>query len=104
MPGRQRGPGGLRGRRQAHPGLTAWQEPQWFFHCGDGAAFLGVVGEPNSLLTPMHWRRFGRRQPVGAGCRTKPSSTSARWTRTISRRRIFRCWSSAARFAHSGCP
>lgn len=21
------------------PGFEAWQEPQWFFHCGDGAAF-----------------------------------------------------------------
>ncbi|MET9293636.1 CbrC family protein [Streptomyces sp. NPDC003077] len=26
------------------PGFSAWQEPQWFFHCGDGAAFLGCVG------------------------------------------------------------
>ncbi|MET9535060.1 MULTISPECIES: CbrC family protein [unclassified Streptomyces] len=26
------------------PGFEAWQEPQWFFHCGDGAAFLGLVG------------------------------------------------------------
>lgn len=26
------------------PSFSAWQEPQWFFHCGDGAAFLGRVG------------------------------------------------------------
>ncbi|MGW8333016.1 CbrC family protein [Streptomyces sp. NPDC055897] len=29
---------------QRTPSFTAWQEPQWFFHCGDGAAFLGLVG------------------------------------------------------------
>ncbi|MFC9670662.1 CbrC family protein [Streptomyces sp. NPDC056949] len=26
------------------PGFSARQETQWFFHCGDGAAFLGRVG------------------------------------------------------------
>ncbi|MEV6704098.1 CbrC family protein [Streptomyces sp. NPDC051453] len=26
------------------PGFAAWQETQRFFHCGDGAAFLGRVG------------------------------------------------------------
>ncbi|MEC4016343.1 CbrC family protein [Streptomyces sp. H27-D2] len=26
------------------PGFSAWQDPRWFFHCGDGAAFLGAVG------------------------------------------------------------
>jgi uncharacterized protein CbrC (UPF0167 family) len=26
------------------PGFQAWQEPAWFFHCGDGAAFLGAAG------------------------------------------------------------
>ncbi|MFE6152187.1 CbrC family protein [Streptomyces sp. NPDC057889] len=25
------------------PGFAAWQETQWLFHCGDGAAFLGRV-------------------------------------------------------------
>ncbi|UJB46280.1 CbrC family protein [Streptomyces sp. A1-5] len=32
---------GIAGRT---PGFPGWQEPQWFFHCGDGAAFLGAVG------------------------------------------------------------
>jgi uncharacterized protein CbrC (UPF0167 family) len=26
------------------PGVIAWQEGQWFFHCGDGAVYLGPVG------------------------------------------------------------
>ncbi|WP_369780629.1 CbrC family protein [Streptomyces sp. R33] len=26
------------------PGFPASQEPQWFFHCGEGAAYLGRVG------------------------------------------------------------
>jgi uncharacterized protein CbrC (UPF0167 family) len=26
------------------PGITAWQEAQWFFHCNDGAVYLGPVG------------------------------------------------------------
>lgn len=26
------------------PGFTAWQEPHWLFHCGDGAAFVGLAG------------------------------------------------------------
>jgi uncharacterized protein CbrC (UPF0167 family) len=25
------------------PGFLAWQDPQWMFHCGDGAAYLGMV-------------------------------------------------------------
>jgi uncharacterized protein CbrC (UPF0167 family) len=26
------------------PGFSGWQQEQWLFHCGDAAAFLGVVG------------------------------------------------------------
>lgn len=26
------------------PGFSAWQDPQWLLHCGDGAAFLGRAG------------------------------------------------------------
>lgn len=26
------------------PGFSAWQQEEWMFHCGDGAAFLGRVG------------------------------------------------------------
>ncbi|MGW7255060.1 CbrC family protein [Streptomyces sp. NPDC054834] len=26
------------------PGFSAWQDPQWLLHCGDGAAFLGLAG------------------------------------------------------------
>lgn len=28
---------------QRTPGFHAWQDPQWMFHCGDGAVFLGAV-------------------------------------------------------------
>jgi uncharacterized protein CbrC (UPF0167 family) len=26
------------------PGFSGWQQEHWLYHCGDGAAFLGVVG------------------------------------------------------------
>jgi uncharacterized protein CbrC (UPF0167 family) len=26
------------------PGFIAWQGERWLYHCGDGAAFLGLVG------------------------------------------------------------
>jgi uncharacterized protein CbrC (UPF0167 family) len=26
------------------PGFTGWQEEHWLYHCGDGAAFLGLAG------------------------------------------------------------
>lgn len=26
------------------PGFSTWQQPRWFFHCGDGAVFLGLAG------------------------------------------------------------
>jgi uncharacterized protein len=26
------------------PGFTGWQQEHWLYHCGDGAAFLGLVG------------------------------------------------------------
>ncbi|MER6820539.1 CbrC family protein [Streptomyces cellulosae] len=22
------------------PGFSSWQDPQWFFHCGDGTVFM----------------------------------------------------------------
>lgn len=34
------------------PGFEAWREPQWFFHCGDGAAFLGLVGADDLAAHP----------------------------------------------------
>jgi uncharacterized protein len=29
---------------QRTPGFSGWQQEHWLYHCGDGAAFLGVVG------------------------------------------------------------
>jgi len=26
------------------PGYTSWQDARWLYHCGDGAAFLGLAG------------------------------------------------------------
>jgi uncharacterized protein len=26
------------------PGFTGWQQEHWLYHCGDGAAFLGLAG------------------------------------------------------------
>ncbi|MGY4993062.1 CbrC family protein [Streptomyces sp. 900105245] len=34
------------------PGFSSWQDPQWFFHCGDGAAFLGAVGTAELAMFP----------------------------------------------------
>ena len=28
------------------PGFGGWQQEHWLYHCGDGAAFLGVAGWP----------------------------------------------------------
>lgn len=25
------------------PGFSSWQDPRWFFHCGDGTVFMGAV-------------------------------------------------------------
>ena len=33
-------------------GFEAWQEPQWLYHCNDGAAFLGLVGAPELAELP----------------------------------------------------
>lgn len=33
------------------PGFS-WQDPQWFFHCGDGAAYLGAVGMVELAMFP----------------------------------------------------
>ena len=29
------------------PGYHSWQQGSWLFHCGDGCAFLGEVGQPD---------------------------------------------------------
>ncbi len=42
------------------PGFTAWQDAHWLYHCGDAAAFLGLVGRkelepyPDALETLRH--------------------------------------------------
>lgn len=52
------------------PGFPAWQEPQWFFHCGDGAAFLGRVGAAEladhpDALAALRREVSGRGRPPG---------------------------------------
>jgi uncharacterized protein len=37
------------------PGFLAWQDPRWFFHCGDGAAFLGRAGAAELAGRPGAW-------------------------------------------------
>ncbi|MFD3585751.1 CbrC family protein [Streptomyces sp. NPDC058683] len=34
------------------PGFTAWQEPQWIFHCGDSTAFLAPAGSAGLAAHP----------------------------------------------------
>ncbi|WP_329329480.1 CbrC family protein [Streptomyces mirabilis] len=34
------------------PGFPGWQEPQWYFHCGDGTTFLGAVGAAELAARP----------------------------------------------------
>ncbi|MGA4837367.1 CbrC family protein [Streptomyces sp. G45] len=63
------------------PDFTARQEPQWFFHCAEGAVFLGRSGPPNSRPTRRRWRCFGERRADGAGrwsvCSRRSSSRPA---------------------------
>ncbi|MEU6389128.1 CbrC family protein [Streptomyces sp. NPDC046939] len=35
------------------PGYFAWQEPSWFFHCGDGTAFVGPAGFAELAAHPL---------------------------------------------------
>ncbi|MFF7730835.1 CbrC family protein [Streptomyces sp. NPDC008001] len=48
------------------PGFAAWQEPQWFFHCGDGAAFLGLAGAAELSAHPDALEML-RRETTGWG-------------------------------------
>jgi len=34
------------------PGYVAWQTNRWMYHCGDGAAFLGLAGWPELQAHP----------------------------------------------------
>ncbi|GGU87107.1 UPF0167 protein [Streptomyces albospinus] len=34
------------------PGFSSWQQDQWLAHCGDAAAFLGVVGAAELVEFP----------------------------------------------------
>jgi uncharacterized protein CbrC (UPF0167 family) len=34
------------------PGFRGWQQEHWLYHCGDGAAFLGVAGWPELEAHP----------------------------------------------------
>jgi uncharacterized protein CbrC (UPF0167 family) len=31
---------------QRTPGFSGWQQERWFTHCGDGAEFLAIAGNP----------------------------------------------------------
>ncbi|MFE9404922.1 CbrC family protein [Streptomyces sp. NPDC006530] len=80
---------------QRTPGFTAWQEPQWFFHCADGATFLGPAGSAELAAYPDVLERL-RREGNGWGWPSERLNTSSpRWTRTARRGRI----SSGARSA-----
>ncbi|WP_349253973.1 CbrC family protein [Streptomyces sp. BPTC-684] len=48
------------------PGFSAWQEPQWFFHCGDGTAFLGPAGTVELTAHPEALDML-RREAVSRG-------------------------------------
>ncbi|MFE2434025.1 CbrC family protein [Streptomyces sp. NPDC059409] len=44
------------------PGFSSWQNPRWFFHCGEGKAFMGVVGAAE--LAADTWRTWTSRSAV----------------------------------------
>ncbi|MEU4149879.1 CbrC family protein [Streptomyces sp. NPDC026659] len=46
------------------PGFSSWQDPRWFFHCGDGAAFMGAAGAAELAAFPE--AREGLRGEAGA--------------------------------------
>ncbi|MFG6296016.1 CbrC family protein, partial [Streptomyces rochei] len=47
------------------PGFSSWQDPRWFFHCGEGTAFMGVVGAAELAAFPD--ARQELRSEAGAG-------------------------------------
>ncbi|MFC8220627.1 CbrC family protein [Streptomyces sp. NPDC057362] len=58
------------------PGFSSWQNPRWFFHCGEGKAFMGVVGAVE--LAADTWRTWTSRSRGQAAAAT---SGSNRWRR-----------------------
>jgi hypothetical protein len=85
------------------PGFTAWQEPHWLYHCGDGCAFLGAAGRqelasyPDALEALMHehdeygWDRSESQEYVDA-LRVDGAATAY----------LFRCLVCGAHLAFSG--
>jgi uncharacterized protein len=44
------------------PGFSGWQQEHWLYHCGDGAAFLGVADRRDGATAYLfRCRRCGRR-------------------------------------------
>ncbi|WP_073754075.1 CbrC family protein [Streptomyces sp. CB03234] len=46
------------------PGFSSWQDPRWFFHCGDGTAFMGALGAAELATFPDAWEEL--RSEAGA--------------------------------------
>ncbi|MFD5776968.1 CbrC family protein [Streptomyces fungicidicus] len=59
------------------PGFSSWQDPQWFFHCGDGAAFLGAVGTAELAMFPEPCRRCAARLACAGGAEAVESYLGA---------------------------
>ncbi|MFG2825965.1 CbrC family protein [Streptomyces sp. NPDC048434] len=87
------------------PGFVAWQETQWFFHCGDGAAFLGRAGAAELAAHPEVLEML--RQEASAGGR--PPEQVERYLGSLDKdgrptAYLFRCRVCAAHLAYSDFP
>ncbi|WP_370424097.1 CbrC family protein (plasmid) [Streptomyces sp. QH1-20] len=87
------------------PGFAAWQEPQWLFHCGDGAAFLGVVGAAELAAHPDALETL-QAETAGWGW---PPDQAEHYLSSLDKddqptAYLFRCRSCAAYLAYSDCP
>ncbi|MGP3976246.1 CbrC family protein [Streptomyces sp. 8N114] len=84
------------------PGFSAWQEPQWFFHCGDGTAFLGRVGAAELADHPEALEAL-RQEASGWG---RPSDQVQHYVDSLDKENpptayLFRCRHCATRLAYS---
>ncbi|WP_372348378.1 CbrC family protein [Streptomyces sp. KL116D] len=84
------------------PGFRAWQEPQWYFHCGDGAAFVGSAGADELTAFPEALDTL-RREAIGWGW---PSNQVEHFLGSLDkdgerRAHLFRCRVCATHLAYS---
>nr|WP_275405542.1 CbrC family protein [Streptomyces rochei] len=66
------------------PGFSSWQDPRWFFHCGEGTAFMGVVGAAELAAFPDARQELRSEAGAGGGLPRQWRAIWMLWTRTVS--------------------